>query len=299
MPDLRGQFFAGPAALSEDTLARLTIASPIQGVLDALANSNWNGAPVATVTINTSVDGTRTTDGRFALWGDLAGGDINIPAVKLWEGVPKGTTLQVANLVGQQFTFPSGQLNSEFASQLPFDVSYARAGAPINQRNWATEGIGELSFRAVCHLDKSSNRSPPPKIKYTILASPMSPLELAELADRTQHVAWPGIKILEGTAALWPAPDNDGWAAPVYPFIGIRDRQPGTTATPPVNHLLFALAEIMRTAALPTACTTLEALNTKCQEMLEADDDPETRGPTITWPPVERPAPDIGKLYFT
>jgi len=294
MPDLRGQFFAGQPVLSADDIARLTITSPIQGILDKLASNNWDGSPVATVTINTSVDGTRPADGRFALWGNLANGDIGIPAVKLWEGVAKGTTLHIGNIVGQQFTFPSGQLNSEYASQLPFEVSYSRAGTIINQQDWAAEGIGELSLRSICHLDKLSNRSPPPKVKFTILANPLTPLELAELADRTQHVSWPGIKILEGSAAFWPVPDAS-WAAPFYPFIGIRERRPGVTAVPPANHLLFALAEIMRTAALPTACTTLDALNTRGQQMLDAEDDPETRGPTITWPPVERPPPDLGR----
>jgi len=131
MPDLRGQFFAGPPVLSADDIARLTIALPIQGILDALAGSNWDGSPVATVTINTSVDGTCPTDGKFALWGGLANGGIGIPAVKLWEGVAKGTTLHIGNIMGQQFTFPSGKLNSEYASQLPFEVSYSRAGVLI------------------------------------------------------------------------------------------------------------------------------------------------------------------------
>jgi len=240
------------------------------------------------------VDGSRPTDGKFALWGDLAGAAVQFPAVKLWEQVPKGTTLHVGNIMGQQFEFPSGQLNSEYAGQLPFDISYSRGGHHIPMQSWADEGIGELSFRAVCHIDKSSNRSPPPKIKFTILAFHMSPMELAELADRTQHVAWPGIRLLEGTAHFWPAPEAGTWAAPILPFICIRDRQPGATALPPGNHLLYAVAEIMRTAALPTACTTLEALNTKGQEMLDAQDEPEIRGPSITWPPVERPPPDTG-----
>jgi len=189
MPELRGQYFAGPTDLPAAALNKLTIAAPLHSILDALAADNWDGAPVATVTINTSVDGTRPADGKFALWGNLANGDIGIPAVKLWEGVAKGTTLHIGNIMGQQFTFPSGQLNSEYASQLPFEVSYSRAGTLINQQDWAMEGIGELSLRAICHLDKLSNRSPPPKVKFTILANPLTPLELAELADRTQHVS--------------------------------------------------------------------------------------------------------------
>jgi len=295
MPELRAQYFSGPTEIPADMLSRLTIASPTQGILDALARDNWNGSPVATVTISTSADGSRPTDGRFSLWGDLAGANIDIPAVKLWDQVAKGTTLHIRNMVGQHFNFISGQLHSEFADQLPFEVSYSRAGNPVLPQDWQTEGIGDLSFRTICHLSKGSNRTPPPRIKFTVLANPMSPRALAEIADRTQHVSWPGIRILEGTAALWPATPPNTWAAPILPFLDIRDRQPGINTTPPGGHLLFAVAEMMRTAALPTACTTLQVLNSKGQELLDADDDPETRGPSITWPPAERPPPDTGK----
>jgi len=298
MPDLRAQFFSGPIHMAEGTVAKLLTASPMQGILDALARDNWDGNPVATVTVSTTADGSRVADGKFALWGDLAGAAVEVPAVKLWEGAAKGTVLHIRNIMGQQFNFASGQLNSEYVDQLPFDIGYSRAGSPILPQDWRNEGIGDLSFRAICHLSKGSNRTPPPRIKYTVLGFPMSPLALAELADRTQHVSWPGIKVLEGTAALWPATPPNTWAAPFMPFINIRERQPGITTTPPGNHLLYSLAEIMRTAALPTACTTLGALNAKGQELLDANDDPETRGPSITWPPAERPPPDTGKFLL-
>jgi len=242
-----------------------------------------------------TADGCRIASSHFALWGDIAGHVIEVPACKLWEGVTKGTVLHIRDLKGSAFTFPGGQLHSNFVDQASIDVSYSRAGQPILPTDWAAENIDLLSLRAVCYLDKLSNKRGSPRIKYTILATPMTAAALAELCGHTQHVAWPGIKVLEGTAEFHLAAPPGEWAAPVYPFLCVKDRAPSAAnQLPPPDHMLYAMAELMRTAALPTSCTTREVMTAKGQALLEGTSDPETRGPTITWPPVERPAADRG-----
>jgi len=296
MPDLKNQFFNGPTHLLPQRRQQLITNAFGAGLADTIIGDGWDGrAPTATITLNVSADGCRVTSSHFALWGDLAGNNIEVPACKLWEGVTKGTVLHIRDLKGSAFTFPGGQLHSNFLDQASIDVSYSRAGQPILPTDWAAENIDQLSLRAVCYLDKLSNKRGSPRIKYTILATPMTAAALAELCGHTQHVAWPGIKVLEGTAKFHLAAPPGEWAAPVYPFLCVKDRAPGAAnQLPPPDHMLYAMAELMRTAALPTSCTTREVMTAKGQALLEGTSDPETRGPTITWPPVERPAADRG-----
>jgi len=268
------------------------------GLYDTIIADGWDGqAPVTTISLVLTADGTRISSGHFGLWGDLAGAAVDIPACKLWEGVPKGTTLSIRQLRGEKFTFPGGQLHSAFADQAVFDVAYSRAGQPIMPQDWAENNIDQLSLRAVCYLDRTSNKRNNPKIKFTVLAAPLSTDAMTRLSGSTQHVTWPGIKILEGTADLFPGAPPGEWAAPVYPFLCAKDRSAAATAAdkiPPAEHILFALAELMRSAALPTACTSRAVMNEKGQEILDSGVDPELRGPTITWPPATMPAPDLG-----
>jgi len=301
MPDLKNQFFSGPTHLIPQRSHQITTNAFGAGLHDTIIGGGWDGlTPTVTITLNVTADGCRVASSHFALWGDLAGNTIEVPACKLWEGVAKGTTLHIRNLKGNAFTFPGGQLHSNFVDQSSLEVSYSRAGQLILPTDWADEHIDMLSLRAVCYLDKQCNKRAAPLVKYTILATPMTADALAELSGHTQHVAWPGIKVLEGTASFHLAAPPGEWAAPVYPFLCTKDRAPSAAnQLPPSEHLLYAIAELMRTAALPTACTTREVMTNKGQAILDGATDPETRGPTITWPPVERPAADRGNCFIT
>jgi len=297
MPDLKQQFFAGGGEIPEDILAKLLTPSAGIGLLDTLNKWQWNGRPAATITITTSADGTRARGGAFGLWGEIAGGTVEFPASKLWPGTSRGTNISIRNLTGQAFTFAGGQLHSDYADSDDFDVVYARSGSPILPADWEAAGVGPFAMRAFAHLDKTSNKATVPRTKFTVLAYPASCEELARLNNKTQHPSWPGIKILEGTAEFFPhMPQTVNWGAPALPFICTRDRSNTTSATPPADHLRYAIAEVMRTAVLPTACTARGAMELRGQQILDAAEEPETRGPTVTWPPVERPPPDLGKL---
>jgi len=299
MPDLRQQFFAGDSEIPNDTLSKLQTPATGIGLLDSLTAWQWDRSPAATICLTTSADGARVRGGAFGLWGELSAEPVVFPASKLWEGTARGTAVTVRNITGQSFTFAGGQLHSDYVDSDEFDVTFSKNGAPILPADWDSAGVGPFALRAFTYLEKTSNKADKPRIKMTILAFPDSSENIAQLSERTQHASWPGIKILEGTADFFPAlPAGLSWGAPVLPFICTRDRSATVTALPPAEHLRFAIAEIMRTAVLPTACTARGALNIRGQELLDAATDPVERGPTVTWPPVERPAPDLGNLHL-
>ena len=122
-------------------------------------------------------------------------------------------------------------------------------------------------------------------------------LLVTNLSEWTLPPAWPGIKVLEGRADFFPAPDNATWGCPLLPLLYTNNRDATITTFPSGHRLRYAIAEIMRTATLPTACVTRGALHEKGQQALDNEEALETRLPSITWPTFERPLPDRGKMY--
>jgi len=295
MPDLKAQFFAGSGDIPSDWADRLQTPSIGLGLRDKLTALHWDGSAAAVISLVTSTDGARVTGGSFSLWGPLSADTIEFPASKLWEGTERTAKIQIRNLMGQAFTFSGGMLHSEYIDMDTVEFGFSRNNQPVLPADWSNAGFGEFALRCFAHIDKTSNKQTAPRVKFTVLAAPLSCNGLNELSELTDHAAWPGIKILEGTADLFPRPPSDAlWGAPIFPIICTRDRATGCTAIPSGPHLRFAIAEIMRSATVPTACTARGALNQRGQLYLDGAAEPELRGPTTTWPPVDRPAPDQG-----
>jgi len=299
MPELKNSFFTGSGDLPLELLQQLTTNSPTTGVHTTLERLGWDGSPVAAVCLTTSTDGLRVNTASFALWGVLSADTITVPASKLWDGVARGTTLHIRNLSGQHFRFSGGQMHSDFLDSDRVDFNFTRSEQPILPADWEANHVGNFTLRLIAHLDKTSNKSSSPKVKYTVLATPGTADELLQLSDRAQHVSWPGIKLLEGTTQLFPLATEVQWGCPVLPLICTKDRGENITAYPSGQHLRFAVAEVFRTAALPTACTTRGALHEKGQEIMDAEEEPETRSPAVTWPAAERPPIEQGIIIFS
>ncbi len=148
------------------------------------------------------------------------------------------------------FRFSSGTLASEYLACENFRHSFAKAGNIITPNQWEDNGVGEVSLRAVCHLDKLSNGRQGPTVKVTFLLLPCNTDQLIELSDSTQSPAWPGLRILESTAEFFPK--IPGWEDPICPLL-IRGSARGEAPDLPTGQdLRFHTAEIMRTAKRPT-----------------------------------------------
>ncbi len=170
MPDLKQQLFQGGSDIPAAWREKLSTSSYGAGLQDTLNTLGWDGKPIATVCLVLSADGLRVTNGCFGLWGKLSEETIEVPASKLWEGTTRGVTMQIRGLTGQSFVFTGGLLHSEYLDQDKVELSFCRAGQPILPQDWAANNLGDVSLRAVAHLDKASNKNNKARIKYTILA---------------------------------------------------------------------------------------------------------------------------------
>ena len=278
------------------TLTTLSTNASGPGMRDALTKLGWKGNLVATVCLSLSPDGSKPDKGGFNLWGPLSLEPIEFPASRLWEGPPRGTTVRIGNLRGQAFQFPNGHLQREYTDGAAVDAAIIKSGQQLPQEEWAANAVGNFALRAFAHLDKNSNRRANPLLKVTVLAVPLSPGQMTELSDRTQHPSWPGLKVLETQAELFPAASNVKWGCPILPILQTRDREATSNSYPTAAWLRYSIASIFRTAALPTACVTRGALNEKGQQMLDQEEEPEVRHPTISWPAADQPALDRGNF---
>ena len=131
MPDLKAQFFEGSQDLPADLRNALSILPSGLGMRDTLTALGWKGEAIATVCLTLTVDGSRAAHGSFGLWGSLSPDTIEVPTNKIWEGTPRGTTICIRDLQGQQFRFSGGNLQSEYMDTDNFDISFTRNGQVI------------------------------------------------------------------------------------------------------------------------------------------------------------------------
>ena len=148
-------------------------------------------------------------------------------------------------------------------------------------------------MRAVCHLVKASNSGTGPKPKTTILLFPRSAEEMNLLSDGTQSPAWPGIRILQVTGEFFPKLPN--WRDPICPLLLLGSMYHDAPHLPSLADIKFHIAATMRSARLPTACTSGVSLARQWTKAL-ADIEKLEKEPTITWPDAERPTVPAGKL---
>jgi hypothetical protein len=97
-------------------------------------------------------------------------------------------------------------------------ISVERGDQTVRQDGWQQVGITPFSLRLVAYLDKLSNKHEP-RIKYNLLFFPASKEQMGEISNAVQGAAWPGFKILEGHATLFPRAPQGGWGCPIYPVL--------------------------------------------------------------------------------
>jgi hypothetical protein len=113
-------------------------------------------------------------------------------------------------------------------------------------------------MRAVCHLDKASNTGTGPKPKMTLLLFPRSAEEMNLLLDSMQSPAWPDIRILQVTGEFFPKMPN--WRDPICPLLLLGSMYHEAPHLPSLADIRFNIAATMKSARLPTACTSSNSL---------------------------------------
>ena len=77
-------------------------------------------------------------------------------------------------------------------------------GSYYRQTAWAAHGITASCFRVLLYLDKTSNSRCSPTWRFVVLLYPKSIDQLMEMSTNAKGPCWPGIKVLEGQAGMFP-----------------------------------------------------------------------------------------------
>ena len=204
MPTLAKKFFKATGELPLEYAAKLETAGLGLPIHQTLIDLGWTGKLVAGIGLELSPDNKQVRRGEFFLRGLPTKEFIEIKASNLWNTASQDITLTLSIPDAGHFQFSSGTLASEYLAGENFRHSFAKAGNIITPNQWEDNGVGEVALRAVCHLDKLSNGRQGPTVKVTFLLLPCNTDQLIELSDSTQSSAWPGLRILESTAELFP-----------------------------------------------------------------------------------------------
>ena len=296
MPDLDPKWFSGAAELPPDISSKLTV-EDFHGLTDrALTALGWEGQLISVAGLSISQDGTLVQNARFLARGMLCTTPVPVKAANLWEGVPEDVMLQVTVPDCTNFIFSGGELCSDYLPQAAVKYVVTRGGQPVLPTEWEQLHIGDFTLRLIAHLGKTSNGRSGPHFRMSVLMFPFSVEQLTDLTDATQSGSWPGIRIVEGKSELFPRPPVGFWGCPLFPILNVQDRAANCSALPTANHLRYAIAELMGTAALPTACKSRSGLKKQMDAMTEDPEASEPTPPTVTWPPAPRPARQQGML---
>jgi hypothetical protein len=299
MPDLDGQYFFGDGDIPHDIAEKLTIRESRVRDRDILTGLGWEGQLIGYVGLITSGDGKKITGARFGMQGKLAAAAVELQAAKLWEKVARDITVAVELPDAAAFRFAGGTLYSDYLAQEDCKVKFKKSGVDIPTGEESQLGIGHLCLRLYAYLDKSSNSrgGPGPHLKVMVLVYPLSVEQLEELSVFTQAPGWPGVKLVEGKAELFPKAQRGTWGAPMFPLIVATQRASSTDEVPTGAKLRFAMAALMRTATLPTVCASRRGLVNKCQEVMDGGEEPVGRTPTVCWPVAPEPPRERGRRF--
>jgi hypothetical protein len=297
MPDLDGQYFIGGGDIPFDIAKKLTIKESRVRDRDILTGLGWEGQLIGYVGLILSGDGKRVTGARFGMQGKLATAPTELQAAKLWENVARDVTVVIELPEAAAFRFAGGTLYSDFLAQDDCKVKFQKGGTDVAAGEERQLGVGQLCLRLFAYLDKSSNSrsGPGPHLKVMVLVYPLSVEQLEELSVYTQAPGWPGVKLVEGKAELFPRAQAGTWGAPMFPLLLATQRASTTDEVPSGAKLRFAMAALMRTATLPTVCASRRSLVNKCQEVMDGGEEPVGRAPTIGWPAATEPPIDRGR----
>ena len=297
MPPLDQKFFQGSGDLPPEVLAKLSVGDLHAQADAALRALGWEGQLISTVGLTLSADGSLVQHAQFQMRGRLHQDAIPVNASTVWEGAPKGAVLHITLPECSQFKFTGGELVSDYLPQDAAKFGVTKDGLPLLPTDWEANKIGNFALRLVAHLDKASNGRSGPYFRVSVLLFPLTVEELAELSDATQSVAWPGLRILEAKSEIFPRAPVAPWGCPLVPLVCTQLRAADATATPSGEHMRFAIAELLRSAALPTVCRSWNSLAKQMQEMQDDPDSHEPRFPSVVWPPAPRPASAEGELH--
>jgi hypothetical protein len=293
MAPLDGKWFTGCDDLPELIAENLEVASLGQPVNAVLGRNGWDGKTVAGIGLELSADNKSIRSGQFFIRGPLSVDDGTYQASRLWDQAAKDIVVKMKFPHGGEFDFSEGSLASDYLEGEVIKLAVERNGQPVPPADWPKLGIKPYTVRLVAYLDKMCNKSEP-KIKFTLLFFPDKKQHMEEISDAVRGPAWPGVKILEGNAELFPRAPTGGWGCPIYPVLCTGARFQVAPQLPTGAELRYAISRIMTTARLPVPCANSGTMRKKWQKLEQDPESYEERLPTVTWPQETEPAARTG-----
>jgi hypothetical protein len=274
-----------------ENLEVLGFGRPLNAVL---GKNGWDGKAAAGIGLELSGDNRAVRAGQFFLRGPLSVEPGQIQACKLWEQAAKDLLVTFNFPHGGEFDFSGGSLASEYLDGDSVKIFVQKGEQRIQPGDWQQAGITPFTLRLVAYLDKLSNKNEP-KIQFNLLFFPASKSQMEELSDAVQGPAWPGIKIHEGHAELFPRAPRNGWGCPIYPVMCTGARFETAPNLPPGKDLRYVIAKIMATARLPVPCVNHNTMRRKWIQIQEDPEAYEERTPAVTWPTPAEPVQRTGQ----
>jgi hypothetical protein len=291
--ELDKKWFSGDTDIPVNVGENLEAVSSGRPLNATLGKNGWDGNTVAGVYLELSSDNASVRGGQFFVRGQLSSDPGTIVANKLWERAANDLQVTFTFPHGGEFRFESGKLASEYLDGDCVKIAVERGEQRVAPEEWSQLGVTPFSLRLIAYLDKLSNKYEP-RIKFNLLFYPARREEMEEISELVSGAAWPGVKILEGHAALFPKAPQGAWGCPVYPILCPGATLEAAPRLPPGRELRFAISQIMRTARLPVPCVSHGTMRRKWMQIQADADAYEERTPAVVWPAAPEPTQRTG-----
>jgi hypothetical protein len=288
---LDAKYFDGGGDISADIAKKIVTVGLNDTLNRTLTELGWEGQLVGVVGLSVAPDGKRVTNAEFAVRGELAEQPFSVQVSKWWD-CDMDISVDFTSLRGEEFKFCDGNMVSNYVNQDMLNCVVKKQGRVMDEQE--LEQLGQFSVRLVAHLDKTSNGRGGPTFKLTVLVFPKS-AEQMESIEGADSASWPGIKIVDAKASLFPSARLGAWGAPLYPLVITGDRAANSGKLPPGEVLRFCMGKLLGSAIVPTACTNRVGLARKWQQMAEQDPAVYQKQPAVQWPIPPEPDQNMGE----
>ena len=296
MAPLDARWFSGTDNIPELFAEQLEVASFGYPVNAVLGKNGWNGETMAGVGLELTPDNRHIARGQLVMRGPLTLDKALVQAAKLWEQADKDAIVAFSFPNAAEFDFAGGRMTSEYLTSDSVKMTKQKGDVAVQQGDWAKLGIGNFCLRLFVNLTKPAPATgQKPAAKFYLLFFPHTEQEMLDWSDIVKEVGWPGIKILEGDAQLFPLAQEGLWGCPVLPLLCTNTRFQIAPNLPPAAELRHAIAAIMCTARQPNAYASHSTLKRKWGKILADNEEYAERPPVTTWPQMPAPANISGK----
>jgi len=295
MAPLDSRWFAGTDNVPEFIAENLEVPSFGYPIHAAMGKNGWDGELAACIGLELSPDNTKVVRGQLILRGHLDKEPAALQASKLWEPASKDVTVHISMPSAAEFDLVAGTMTSEYLPSEGLKVTCSKAGTAIPVAQWPEHRIGKFCLRLFVQLAKPSSPNARPAVQFAVLFFPHTFNEMLEWSDMVKAPGWPGIKILEGEAQLFPPAPEGEWGCPIFPLLCPGTRFEQVPNLPPGADMRRVISAIFNSARQPNCYATHTNLKRKWGKMLADEEEYVERLPAITWPVPPEPEINTGK----